>query len=85
MGCISQDTYFLYDKVSQMCVTSGEKVDCYPITAWMDVLLTLYVIAQTWGVLISTEGAHIRPMTYDNHPIHPNSHIALKTTSLELR
>ena len=59
--------------------------NCYPITAWMDVLLTLYVIAQTWGVFISTEGAHIRPMTYDNHPIHPNSHIALKTTSHELR
>ena len=74
-----------------MCVTSEEQVDiarklhCYPITAWMDVLLTLYVIAQTWGVFISTEGAHIRPMTYDNHPIHPNSHIALKTTSHELR
>ena len=77
MGYISQDTYLLYDKTSQMCVTSGEKVDvarklhCYPITAWMDVLLTLYVIAQTWGVFISTEGAHGRPMiTIPSNPTH---------------
>ena len=38
--------------------------------------------------LISTKGAPRRPMTYDNHPIHPSqshTHLALKTTSRELR
>ena len=38
---------------------------------------------------ISTKGALRRPMTYDNHPIHPcihpNPQIVLKTTSHELR
>ena len=33
--------------------------------------------------VISTEGAFRRAVTYDNHPTHP--HIALKTTSHELR
>ena len=38
--------------------------------------------------VIGTEGALKRPMTYDNHHIHPSiptPHIALKTTSHELR
>ena len=37
---------------------------------------------------ISTEGAFRRPMTYDNHPIHPSQshrHIELNPTSHELR
>ena len=37
---------------------------------------------------ISTEGALIRPMTYDNHPIHSSQsrpHMASKTTAHELR
>ena len=34
-------------------------------------------------IIISTEGALRRPMTFDNHPSHP--HIALKTTSHGLK
>ena len=37
------------------------------------------------SIFFSNEGAFRRPITYDNHPIHPNQNIALKTTSHELR
>ena len=61
-----------------------------PVITWITrtVLAHIYKYALEIMEVIGTEGALKRPMTYDNHHIHPSiptPHIALKTTSHELR
>ena len=48
---------------------------------WINTNIVKHIEQWIKYILIRTEGTLRLPMTYDNHPIHPKPHIALKTTS----
>ena len=65
--------FFLFKSISSCLLISNwpKQEDKYSIR---DVECNLADL-KTTQIIISTEGALRRPLTYDNHPIHPQSHL----------